>query len=461
MMWSVGECLMLQFNQPGVTRFSGCSPFQRTVIHEKIRENRSGQKVIPAHVRIPYIEGDGIGPEIMLQAQRVTNKAVELTYQNQRSIAWIPLLAGKKALAAGKPVFPQETLDAIRSHHVAVKSPMDTPIGGGFRSVNVQLRKALDLYMCIRPLRTFPGVRSPLEAVNNQSKTVNMTVFRENTEDIYKGIEFAKGHPITRALILLLNKLGNFDIRPDSALAVKPISETASKRIVEKAIEFALKQGKPSVTLVHKGNIMKETEGAFLKWGEAVAREKFSRHLITQDEFWKTYQGDFSKVPKGKFVLQSKIADAMFQEVTLKPDRHHVVVTMNLNGDYLSDDIAATVGGLGLSPGANIGDHYAVFEATHGSAPDIAGQNKANPTALILSMAMMLNHLGWTPAAQLMYNAVEMTLANGHLTGDLQPARGNYQPLSTTDYTEKLVDTMEHLHQEQLKTGTPGNAEDS
>lgn len=414
--------------------------FGNAIPHDKITLSPEGKHIIPNHVRIPFIEGDGIGPEIMKEAQRVVNSAVENAYGNTRSIEWVPMIAGEKAIAAGDAAIPESTINTIKDHLFFVKGPLNTPTGKGIRSVNVQLRKMFDLFACIRPVKVIPGIVTPMK----QDRT-DMVLFRENTEDVYSGVEFKQGSPEAQRIIQVLNTEFNAGIRPDSAIGIKPISEFASKRIIEKAIDYAIEHGKPSVTMVHKGNIMKFTEGAFAEWGKEVAREKYPDKVVVWDDFVKDYGGDYSKLPKGKVILQERLTDAKFQDVILNPQWDSVVVTMNLNGDLLSDSYAASIGGLGVAPGANIGDKFAMFESTHGSAPDIAGKNKANPTALLLTMTMMLDEMGWDEAANMMTQAVEKTLKDRKMTGDLARHIPNTPALSTTEYTNAIIETLRTL----------------
>lgn len=416
--------------------------FGAEIPHDKITLGPNGKHTIPNRVRIPFIEGDGIGPEIMREAQRVVDKAVALAYPDYRSIEWVPLEAGEKALAKGQGLLPPETLESIRDHKFFVKGPLNTPTGGGFRSINVALRKLLDLFACVRPIKNIPGVVTPMK----QDRT-DVVLFRENTEDTYSGIEFAEGDPRTQRLIRLLKDEFDVELAEDSALCIKNISKSASKRLVREAIRFALEDGRQSVTLVHKGNIMKLTEGAFAQWGKELAREEFGDRVLLWDDFQREYNADFSRLPKGKLVIQERLTDAKFQDVVLNPQWDSVVATMNLNGDYLSDAYAATVGGLGVAPGANIGQEFAMFESVHGSAPDIAGQNKANPTALMLTMTMLLDQMGWKDASTLLMQSIEETLKARKMTGDLARAIPNTPALSTQAFTDAVIQTMETLGQ--------------
>lgn len=350
-----------------------------------------------------YIEGDGIGPEIWAAARPVIDAALAL--EGNAPIVWKELLAGEKGMRqAGSPL-PEETFSALRSARLAIKGPLGTPVGGGIRSLNVALRQGLDLYACIRPVKHIPGLETPLK----HPEKVDMVIFRENTEDVYAGIEFAAHSREARRLAeFLREELGVGKVSPDAAIGLKPMTEKGSKRLVRKAIEFALKTNRTSLTLVHKGNIMKFTEGGFRKWGYEVAEEEFPGETSREKA-------------QGKLLVKDCIADAMFQEALLRPEEHSVLATPNLNGDYISDALAAQVGGLGLAPGVNMSDEMAFFEATHGTAPAIAGQDRANPGSLILCGAMLLEHMGHEAAAGRIRKAVETAIAEGNVTGDLAP----------------------------------------
>ncbi|GAB4247857.1 NADP-dependent isocitrate dehydrogenase [Deferrisoma sp.] len=370
---------------------------------------------------VVYIPGDGIGPEVMPAAIEAIETAVRGAYGGARAIRWTEAAAGKRAMdEAGSPL-PEATLDAIRRARVALKGPLETPVGGGIRSLNVALRKILDLYACVRPVRYFPGVPSPLK----NPERVNVVIFRENTEDVYAGYEWQEGTPEALRVIRFLNDEMGCEIPEDSGVGIKPMSVTGSKRLVRMAIYHALEQGRRVVTLVHKGNIMKYTEGAFRRWGYEVAAQEFAEKTVVEAEL-----GDGGP-PPGSVVVNDRIADAMFQELILRPEHYEVLALSNLNGDYMSDAAAALVGGLGLAPGANIGDEYAVFEATHGTAPDIAGQGRANPGSLILSGAMLLRHLGWAEAADRLEAAVARVLAAKRFTPDLAAQVEGAERLST------------------------------
>ena len=353
-----------------------------------------------------FIEGDGIGPEVWQAARPVLDKALEKAYGGGHSLEWVELLAGEKAYKETGEYLPASTLDTLRSAELAIKGPLATPVGGGFRSLNVTLRQVLDLYACIRPVRYFKGIKSPLK----RPELVDMVVFRENTEDVYAGIEWAAGSPEAEKVASFLRDEMKADIVPGSGIGIKPISEKGSKRLVRKAIDYALYKNRPSVTLVHKGNIMKYTEGAFRAWGYELARDEYPDATITEDE---AGQG------KTGLIIKDRIADAMFQQVLLKPELYSVIATTNLNGDYLSDALAAQVGGLGLAPGVNMSDRLAFFEATHGTVPSYAGKDVVNPGSLILSGAMLLEHAGWEKASDLIYASIEKVVSSKKVTQDL------------------------------------------
>ncbi len=365
-----------------------------------------GSLSVPDRPVIPYIEGDGVGPEIWSAASGVLDAAVRRAYGGRRRIAWKEVFAGAKAEErfGGGALLPEETLAAIEEHAVAIKGPLTTPVGGGFRSLNVALRRRLDLYACVRPVRYFPGVPSPMR----HPERLDVVIFRENTEDVYAGLEWPAGSAGAASLEGFMRSELGARVRPGSALGVKPISREGSARLVRRAIAYALDRGRKSVTLVHKGNIMKYTEGAFREWGYAVAREEFAGRVAREGEGG-----------AGEVVIKDRIADSMFQQLLLRPEEYDVIATTNLNGDYLSDACAAQVGGLGMAPGANIGDRAAVFEATHGSAPKHAGKDRVNPGSLILSGAMLLDHIGWGEAAALVVDALGRTIRAGSVTYDL------------------------------------------
>ncbi len=376
-----------------------------------------------------FIEGDGIGPEVTGVAQSVINAAVRKVYGNERSLVWEELLAGEKAFRETGEYLPQTTLDALRGADLAMKGPLTTPVGKGFRSLNVTMRRTLDLYACIRPIRYFDGIVSPVK----HPEKVDMIVFRENTEDVYAGIEFASGtSEATRIIEFFRDELG-VAVDASAGVGLKPITPAGSKRLVRKALEHAVAQGKSSVTLVHKGNIMKYTEGGFRQWGYDVAHEEFAEHITTEQD---------AAATSGKIVVKDRIADAMFQEVLIRPEQYSVIATTNLNGDYLSDALAAQVGGLGLAPGVNMSDSLAFFEATHGTAPTIAGQDKANPGSLILCGAMLLDHIGWHEAAARIHDAMNSVIAARTVTVDLASQMENATTVGCKAFGDLLAERL-------------------
>ncbi len=391
--------------------------------------------VVPNRPIIPVIEGDGIGRDIMKATRRVVDAAVEKTFKGKKQIAWMDVYAGEKANELYKEWLPQETIDAIKKYIVALKGPLTTPVGGGFRSLNVTLRQVLNLYACVRPVRYFQGVGSPVV----HPERMNVVIFRENTEDVYAGIEWKKGTKDALKVINWLNKNMKLNIRKDSGIGIKPISVTGTKRLVRKAIQYAIDKKLPSVTLVHKGNIMKYTEGAFRDWGYKVATTEFRRKVVTEDELWSKYGG---KMPKGQILIKDRIADSMFQQVLTRSDEYSVVATPNLNGDYLSDACAAQVGGLGMAPGANIGDFIGLFEATHGTAPKYADKDVINPGSLILSAVMMLDYLGWGKAGQLIEKAMEKTINKKTVTYDLARQMKGAKKIGTSEYATQIIKNM-------------------
>jgi len=379
---------------------------------EIIVKNADGSLKVPDRPIIPFIEGDGIGPDIWRAARLVMDSAVEKAYAGKRKIIWLELLAGENSFQQTGAWLPDETLEAIEKHVVAIKGPMTTPVGKGIRSLNVAIRQKLDLYACVRPVKYIDPVPSPMK----HPEKIDMVVFRENTEDLYAGIEYQAGSTDAEKVRAFLNDQMGTDLPHDAGLGIKPISARNTKRLVARAIAHAIDNGYPSVTLMHKGNIMKFTEGAFAKWGYEVAREKFGDQTITEKELYDDYQG---KLPEGRLLIKDRIADMLFQQVLLRPEEFGVIATPNLNGDYLSDALAAQVGGLGMAPGANIGDRCAVFEATHGTAPKYAGLDKVNPSSIILSGAMMLDYMGWREAANAIRQALQATIKAGIVTYDL------------------------------------------
>jgi len=389
---------------------------------------------VPDRPIIPFIEGDGTGPDIWKATRRVLDGAVERIYKSGRSIAWFEVLAGEKAYNQKGEWLPQDTVDAIQHYRAAIKGPLTTPVGGGIRSLNVTLRQVLDLYTCVRPVRYYPGVPSPVK----HPEKVDMVVFRENTEDVYAGIEWRAGSEEARKLIEFLAGLGK-TVRPDSGIGIKPISAFGSKRLVRKALQYAIANGRKNVTLVHKGNIMKFTEGAFKDWGYEVAREEFGGHTVTEDEVWSTHGG---KAPAGKIVIKDRIADSTFQQVLLRPEEYDILATTNLNGDYISDALAAQVGGLGMAPGSNEGDGFAVFEATHGTAPKYADQDKINPGSLILSGVMMLRWLGWGEAGDAIERALARTIEQKRVTYDLERQMAGATLLGTSAFAGAILENI-------------------
>lgn len=402
---------------------------------EKITINESGSINVPDQPIIPYIEGDGIGPDIWAATQKVLDAAVAKAYGTGKKIEWLEVLAGEKARENTGEWLPKATLGNIKEHVVAIKGPLTTPVGEGIRSLNVTLRQVLDLYACVRPVRYYQGVVSPVK----KPERVDMVVFRENTEDVYAGIEWQAGSAEAERIIDFIGREMNMEIRSQSGIGIKPISGFGTKRLVRKAIQYAIDHNKPSVTLVHKGNIMKFTEGAFRNWGYELAKEEFGEQTISEQEMWEKFDG---KRPAGKIVIQDRIADAMFQQVLLRPSEYHVLAMPNLNGDYMSDALAAQVGGLGMAPGANIGDGYAVFEATHGTAPKYAGLDKVNPGSLLLSGAMMLEYLGWQEPVALVQKALEKTISSKTVTYDLARLMEGATELKCSAFGEAIIGNM-------------------
>ena len=402
---------------------------------EKITINENGSISVPDQPIIPYIEGDGIGPDIWAATQKVLDAAVAQAYGTGKKIEWLEVLAGEKAREKTGEWLPQATLDNIKGHVVAIKGPLTTPVGEGIRSLNVTLRQVLDLYACVRPVRYYQGVVSPVK----KPERVDMVVFRENTEDVYAGIEWKAGSAEAERIIDFIGREMNMEIRSQSGIGIKPISGFGTKRLVRKAIQYAIDHNKPSVTLVHKGNIMKFTEGAFRNWGYELAKEEFGEQTISEQEMWDKFDG---KRPAGKIVIQDRIADAMFQQILLRPSEYSVLAMPNLNGDYMSDALAAQVGGLGMAPGANIGDGYAVFEATHGTAPKYTGLDKVNPGSLLLSGVMMLEYLGWPEPVTLVQNGLEKTITRKTVTYDLARLMEGATELKCSAFGEAIIGNM-------------------
>jgi isocitrate dehydrogenase len=396
---------------------------------------QNGKPVTPDHPIIPFIEGDGIGTDIWPASRKIIDAAVRGAYGDTRSIAWLEVLAGDKAKAASGVPLPQDTLDAITEFGVAIKGPLGTPTGGGMRSLNVTMRQKFDLYRCVRPVRYFSCVPS----VVVHPEKLDVVIFRENTEDVYAGIEYKADSAEAVQIVDLLGKFGVDTIEATTGIGIKIISRRKSRRLVKAAIEYALESGRKTVTLVHKGNIQKFTEGAFRDWGYELAREEFADKVVTEDELWSKHNG---KLPDGKILLNDRIADAMFFEVLTKPSEFSVIATCNLNGDYLSDACAAQVGGLGIAPGANIGTDCAIFEATHGTWPKGAGKNLANPSSLLLSGVMMLEFMGWKEAAQRIVTGLEKTIASKNVTVDLHTLMEGATLLSTSEFADAVIANM-------------------
>ena len=398
--------------------------------------NADGTLNVPETPVIPFIEGDGTGPDIWAAARRVLDAAVARSYRSARSIDWLEILAGEKAFAATGEWLPEATVEARRKYVVSIKGPLTTPVGEGMRSLNVTLRQVLDLYACVRPVRYYQGVVSPVK----NPGLVDMVIFRENTEDVYAGIEWPAGSDQANRVIEFLRSDLGAAIRDNSGIGIKPISEFGTKRLVRKAIQYALDTGRDSVTLVHKGNIMKFTEGAFRNWGYELAADEFAESTISEAALWEQHNG---RAPEGRIVIKDRIADAMFQQILLRPAEYSVLAMPNLNGDYMSDALAAQVGGLGMAPGANIGDGVALFEATHGTAPKYAGLDKVNPGSLLLSGVMLLEYIGWGEAAALIERALEATITRKTVTYDLARLMEGATELSCSAFATAIIDNME------------------
>ncbi|MFH1054042.1 MAG: isocitrate dehydrogenase (NADP(+)) [Candidatus Woesearchaeota archaeon] len=388
--------------------------------------------IIPDNVEIGYIEGDGIGSDITPVALKVIDAAITKAYSGKRSITWTEIIVGEKAQALGMELLPEESLDKIKELKIALKGPLTTPIGGGFRSLNVTLRQMFDLYSCIRPVRYFKGIPSPVK----HPEDVDFIVFRENTEDVYAGIEYPSGSDDAKDIINLIQSKGK-NIRDDSGIGIKPISPFGSKRLVKAAVEYAIAKDKKVLTLVHKGNIMKFTEGAFKDWGFELLRKEYSDKII-----FETGLNANADIPKGKILVNDRIADSMFQQALLRPKEYSVIATMNLNGDYLSDAMAAQVGGLGIAPGANVGDGIAIFEATHGTAPKYKGMDKVNPSSLILSGVMMLELMGWNKAAELIIKGMEKSFELKTVTYDLERQMEGAKLLKCSEFGDEIIKNM-------------------
>ncbi len=397
-------------------------------------EASGGEFRVPDQPIIPFIEGDGTGPDIWRASVRVFDAAVERAYGGKRKIHWMEILAGEKAFNATGEWMPAETLEAVREFKIAIKGPLTTPVGGGIRSLNVALRQELDLYACVRPVRYFQGVGAPVK----EPQKVDIVIFRENIEDVYSGIEFKAGTAEAEKLRQFLEKEFGKKIRPESAIGIKPMSAFGSKRLIEMAIKYALRTHRPSVTMMHKGNIMKFTEGGFRDLGYELAKEKFGEHVISEADLYAAG----GKARADGVILKDRIADSMFQQILLRPDEYSVVACPNLNGDYISDALAAEVGGLGIAPGGNIGDEAAVFEATHGTAPKYAGLDKINPGSVILSGVMMLEHMGWDEAAKLIVSGLEKAIAAKTVTYDLARQMQGATEVSTSGFGDAIIKGM-------------------
>jgi len=390
---------------------------------------------VPDAPIIPYIEGDGIGPDIWKATQRVVDAAVDKSYHGKRRIAWREVLAGEKAYNATQEWLPEATLADLRRYKVGIKGPLTTPVGGGIRSLNVTIRQELDLYACVRPVRYITVVPSPMRA----PEKVDMVIFRENTEDVYSGIEWPSGSEEATKLIQFLNNELHRTVDPTAGIGIKPMTRAGSERLIRRAIRYALDHQRRSVTIMHKGNIMKYTEGAFRDYGYALAKREFPDQVITEEDLYNQYNG---RVPEGRIVLKDRIADITFQQVILRPEEFDVIAAPNLNGDYLSDALAAQVGGIGMAPGSNIADEVAVFEATHGTAPKYANQDKVNPGSLILSAVMMLEHMGWQEAADMIRVSLEATIARKIVTYDLARQTEGAKEVKTSEFASAMIELM-------------------
>jgi isocitrate dehydrogenase len=392
---------------------------------------RDGKLAVPDHPILPFIEGDGTGPDIWRAARMVFDAAVDRAYAGRRRVAWYEVFAGEKAFHQFSNWLPQGTLDAILRFRVAIKGPLTTPVGGGMRSLNVTLRQLLNLYVCLRPVRYYAGVPSPMR----HPELLNVVIFRENMEDVYAGIEWRAGTMEARKVIEFLNSEMGTRIRLESGIGVKPMSAFASKRLIRRAIQYAIEKRRRSVTLVHKGNIMKFTEGAFRDWGYELVKEEFANVCVTEAQVG-------PDVPSGKVLVKDRIADSMFQQVLLRPEEYDVIATPNLNGDYLSDACAAQVGGLGMAPSANIGDEHGIFEATHGTAPKYAGQDVVNPSSVILCGSMMFDFIGWHEVAQLIERGITETIRQKRVTYDLHRQMEGAEKLKTSEFAVAIVANM-------------------
>ncbi len=413
--------------------------------YEHIKVPQDGEKIrivnnklkVPKNPIIAFIEGDGTGPDIWKASKRVFDAAVEKAFNGKRKISWLEIYAGEKAVSlyGNNTWLPEETVEAIKEFSVAIKGPLTTPIGGGIRSLNVALRQLLDLFACVRPVKYYAGTPSPMK----NPKDMDIVIFRENTEDVYSGIEFKSDTEESNKLIDFINESFHKKIRKPSGIGIKPMSEFGSSRLIKKAIEFARDNKRSSVTLVHKGNIMKFTEGSFKEWGYKVATTEFRDLVVTEDELWSQFNG---KMPEGKILIKDRIADSMFQQLLLRPSEYEVVATPNLNGDYLSDAAAAQVGGLGIAPGANMSYTTAIFEATHGTAPKYANQDKVNPGSVILSGVMMFNFLGWNKVSRIIEKAMKKTIKSKVVTYDFARLLKNAREVKCSEFASEIIKNM-------------------
>jgi isocitrate dehydrogenase len=404
----------------------------------KITVNNDGTYNIPDNPIVTFIEGDGIGPDLWAASVRVFDAAVEKAFSGSKKISWAEVYAGEKAVEITKEWLPQETTDVISEYLISIKGPLTTPVGGGIRSLNVALRQIMDLYACVRPVRWINGTPSPVKS----PEKMDVVLFRENTEDVYSGVEYESGTDEANEVIEFLQKKLNANVRDLSGIGIKPISAFGTKRLVKKAVQYAIDNNRKSVTLVHKGNIMKFTEGAFKDWGYELAKDEFPEQTISEDELWDKYDG---KAPEGKIVINDRIADNMLQQILTRTDEYDVLALPNLNGDYMSDACAAQIGGLGLAPGANIGDEIALFEATHGTAPKYAGQDKVNPGSVILSGVMMFEHMGWRNVAELIVKALEKTVLDKDVTYDLHRQIEGANLLKCSEFGDAIIKNMDNV----------------
>ncbi len=398
-------------------------------------ETGGGRMLVPNKPIIPVIEGDGIGRDIMKVTRRVVNAAVKTAYDGEKRLVWFDVYAGENAFEKYNEWLPQDTFKAIEYFRVALKGPLTTPVGGGFRSLNVTLRQVLELYACVRPVRYFQGVPAPV----THPEKMDVVIFRENTEDVYAGIEWEQGTPEVQKVIELLRTEMGVEIREDSGVGIKPISIFGTKRLARMAIQYALDHGRRTVTFVHKGNIMKFTEGAFCAWGYELANEEFADVTLTEDELYSDYDGN---LPEGKILVNDRIADSMLQQILTRTDEYDIIVTPNLNGDYLSDAAAAQVGGIGMAPGGNLSDDVALFEATHGTAPKYTDRDVVNPSSLILSAVMMLEHIGWQEAAALVIAGLERTILQKRVTYDLERLMEGATKVRTSEFGAAIIENF-------------------